>query len=280
MDRSAGGASRSRSSALRVLKAAAAVGDLLRPPRRGVVVLAYHRVGGASRSQVDLPLPIFRHQMELLAASGRATTLDRAVELLLEPSVPSHDPVVVTFDDGYADYADAALPVLVELGLPSTVYLATEFVDQQRPFAGAGAPLSWDALREAVSTGLVTVGSHTHTHALLDRVPLQQAEEELTRSTDLIAEHLQGEARHFAYPKALAPHGRVEEVVRARFVTAAVAGTRPNRYGRTDLHRLARSPVQVSDGVRWFERKLAGGLRLEGAIRELANRRRYLRATQ
>ena len=81
--------------------------------------------------------------------------------------------------------------------------------------------------------------------------------------------------RHFAYPKALGGSPEAEAEVRRRFRTAALAGTRPNPWGATDLHRLRRSPVQISDGVRWFRRKAAGGLGLEDDLRRLRNRRRY-----
>jgi hypothetical protein len=68
--------------------------------------------------------------------------------------------------------------------------------------------------------------------------------------------------------------------VRARFRTAALAGTRPNVPGRTDLYRLARSPIQRTDGMRYFKAKARGGMRLEDDVRRLANRVRYARATQ
>ncbi len=55
-----------------------------------------------------------------------------------------------------------------------------------------------------------------------------------------------------------------DAAIRARFASAAVAGTRVNRVRRTDPYRLARSPIQVSDGMRWFRRKVAGGLGLRG----------------
>jgi hypothetical protein len=70
-----------------------------------------------------------------------------------------------------------------------------------------------------------------------------------------------------------------DQAVRARFRSAAVAGTRPNPFGATDPYALARSPVQRSDGLRWFERKVAGGMALEDALRRLLNRRRYASAT-
>ena len=63
--------------------------------------------------------------------------------------------------------------------------------------------------------------------------------------------------------------------MRSRFRSAALAGTRPNPYGDTDPWRLARSPIQLSDGMRWFERKIDGGMAFEDDIRRVANRRRY-----
>jgi len=269
-----------RRSALKLLKGVAAVADRTAPRPRGVVVLIYHRVGGESGSEVDAPLDLFRRQMEELAAGGRVATLDDAVTALRAPVPPARDPVVITFDDGTADFCDTAVPVLAELGLPATLYVATDFVERQRAFPGGARAASWSGLADAVATGLVTIGSHTDTHCLLDRTPTPQVEADLDRSIGLIGERLGVESRHFAYPKAVAPSTDADALVRARFVTAALGGTRPNPYGRTDLHRLARSPVQTSDGIRWFRRKLEGGMWFEAVAREALNRRRYAGATQ
>jgi peptidoglycan/xylan/chitin deacetylase (PgdA/CDA1 family) len=133
---------------------------------------------------------------------------------------------------------------------------------------------------EMQSTGLVTVGSHTHAHTLLDRVSLSDAAREIETSTRLIEEHIGYSPAHFAYPKAVAPSAAVEPLVRTHYRSAALAGTRVNRRGRTDLHRLARSPIQLSDGMQWFERKVAGGMGVEDAIRRAANRWRYSRAVR
>lgn len=139
--------------------------------------------------------------------------------------------------------------------------------------------MSWAALADAVSTGLVTIGSHTHSHLLLDRVDGPTAAGELDRSIDLIGDRLGVEPQHFAYPKAQAGSPAADQAVRARFASAAVAGTRANLVGRTDPHLLARSPVQVSDGMRWFRLKADGGMMLEDSMRSVLNRRRYRHAT-
>jgi hypothetical protein len=86
-------------------------------------------------------------------------------------------------------------------------------------------------------------------------------------------------AAHFAYPKAIMGCAKADAEVRARFDSAAVAGTRANPYGRTNPYRLARSPIQVSDGMRWFRHKVAGGMAFEDTLRRAINRRRYAGAT-
>src|SRR4051794_14647529 len=159
---------RARRIAQSVLKHTAAGVDRLRQPRRGVSVLIYHRVGRRSSLEVDLPESLFDEQMAWLADSDRPATLDDALLTLDGPAPASRpDPVVVTFDDGTADFIDVALPVLVEHKVPAVLYVATEFIDSGREFPDHGTPLSWAALADAMGTGLLTVGSHTHTHALL-----------------------------------------------------------------------------------------------------------------
>ena len=264
----------------RLVKLAAAAADPVRGAGSGLVVLLYHRVGGRSASAVDLPLDLFTEQMEELAATGGVVTLDEALTLLASPAAPSGPPrVAITFDDGTGDFADVAVPVLQRLGLPATLYLATDPVESGRPFAPDAATLSWSALGDTLASGVVGVGSHTHSHVLLDRHDPRTVADDLDRSIALIQDRLGVTPRHFAYPKALPGSPAAAAAVRARFISAAIAGTRPNRYGRTDPYNLHRSPIQRADGMRWFRRKAEGGMALEDDLRRLVNRRLYEGAT-
>ena len=254
------------------VKAAAAAVDVVVRPPPGITVLAFHRVEGGTDSSVDLPLALFASQIAELVLEHDVVTIDDAVEVLTSSTRPGSDPVVVTFDDGTADFVEHALPVLVRHRVPVCLYLATRFVDEQAPFAGA-PPLSWAALRDALATGLVTVGSHTHSHLVLRAVDEADAGADLDRSVDVITTNLGVAPAHFAYPRAVPPSPGAATAVAARFRTAALSGCRPNPYGATDLHRLHRSPVQRTDGLHWFRRKAAGGMRLEGSLRAAANRR-------
>jgi peptidoglycan/xylan/chitin deacetylase (PgdA/CDA1 family) len=245
------------------------------PAPVGTVVLIYHRVGSGSGLEIDLDPALFDRQLSELKATGNVVTLAAALDSLQSAQVPPRRETVVTFDDGTADFVEVALPYIVEHRIPVTLYLATAFVEEQRAFPDDGRPLSWSALRDACATGLVDIGSHTHSHAVLDRLPEAQVAAELDRSKQLIEDHLARPCADFAYPKALPPTPAAHEAVRARFRSAALAGTRPNFPGRTDVYRIARSPVQTSDGMRYFERKAAGGMRLEDDMRRVLNRWRY-----
>jgi peptidoglycan/xylan/chitin deacetylase (PgdA/CDA1 family) len=258
-----------------LVKWTAAAADALRRPQ-GLVVLIYHRVGGRTPVSVDLPRALFAEQLAALSAAWTPVTLDDGVGLLAGPAPPlGPPPVCLTFDDGTIDFVEEALPELVAQRIPATLYVVTEHVETGRAFPDNGRPVSWAGLRDALSTGLVTIGSHTHTHRLLDRVGGSEAAAELDRSVGLIGDRLGVACRHFAYPKALLGSPAAEQEVRRRFHTAALAGTRPNAYAGTDLHRLRRSPIQVGDGMRWFRRKASGGMALEDDLRSLRNRRRY-----
>jgi peptidoglycan/xylan/chitin deacetylase (PgdA/CDA1 family) len=256
------------------VKHTAVLADRVRAPVPGAVILIYHRVGAQADVELDLPQALFREQMQSLANRPGTTTLDDAL-MALEGSGGGPDPLVVTFDDGTADFVDEALPVLVETRVPALLYLATGFVESGTELPYGGRPLTWAALREAIATGLVTIGSHTHSHAVLDRLSPQQIDDELRRATDLIGEHLGVEPHHFAYPKGVADSADADRVVRAHFESAATGEIRANPYGATDPYRLGRTPIQRSDGMRWFEAKAAGGMRLEGTLRLGLNRLRY-----
>lgn len=243
--------------------------DLVRRPDDGIVVLIYHRVGAETGGAVDVPRSQFARQLDHLVADCDVVSLGEALSLLADPAAaaPERPRVVITFDDGTDDFVDLAVPMLAERQLPATLYVATDFVEREVPFWGVGRALTWSALNDALTSDLITLGSHTHTHALLDHLPAHAIAEELDRSVALIGERTGQIAEDFAYPKALDPSPAAAAAVAERFRSAALAGTRPNPYGSTDALALRRSPVQRTDTDRFFRAKVRGGMGLEDDIR-------------
>jgi peptidoglycan/xylan/chitin deacetylase (PgdA/CDA1 family) len=231
-------------------------------PGAGATVLIYHRVGGGSRDELDMPRDEFARQMNALGEAD-VVPIDTALDRL-----DAHDPapsVVLTFDDGFADVYANAWPRLRDLGLPFTLYLATGMVGGTMRWEGstgtsAGAPaLTWDQLAEMHDSGLMTIGNHTRSHAR----PTALTTDELDAAGDEIERHLGSRPDHFAYTWGI-PVPAMEHELRCRFRSAATGELGRNLPG-TDPLRLKRVPVRRTDPTEFFRAKLTGRLGPERA---------------
>lgn len=245
--------------------AALPLGVASRRRRGDVVILCYHRVGVGDR-EIDVPERRFDQQLAAIAADGGAVSLDAALS-------NADGGLVVTFDDGFRDFHDVVLPRLVRWRIPAVLYLATGFVGVGDPRSGVDRPdaLTWELLREAVSSGLVTIGGHTHSHADLARATEHEADDEMRRCQDLVEERLEQPCRHFAYPWGKASPA-AERVARRRFDTAALDAWRTNRAGEIEGHRLGRTPVFRSDSGVFFRAKSRGQLDAERFVYQVFRR--------
>jgi peptidoglycan/xylan/chitin deacetylase (PgdA/CDA1 family) len=235
----------------------------------GLFVLIYHRVGAGQGQEMDQPLPMFRRQMEWLSSNASVVSLADGLDRLALGDPFEQDLVAITFDDGYHDVFTRAWPVLRDLALPATVFLATGFMEGESPApirAGAAStgepprPLGWDQVGEMAATGLLGVGSHTHTHREFDGLSAAEAEEECDRANGLLASRAGVTPDVFAYPRAVIGN---EDVVASRYRWAVAADGTKNVPGAADAHRLSRTPVRASDGFFFFRRRLDGIAPLE-----------------
>lgn len=121
-----------------VLSAARALGALAIARRltgRSLRILGYHGLwtgeGRPHGNTLFMPVDLFARRMEWLARSGYPVLdLPEAVERLQEGTLP-RGATVITIDDGWRSIHSHMLPILERLGLPSTLYAATYYVERQ-----------------------------------------------------------------------------------------------------------------------------------------------------
>ena len=252
---------------------------LQRETDHGLFVLIYHRVGAGQGQEMDEPLAMFRRQMEWLSQNASVVPLVEGLDRMAAGPF-ERDHVAITFDDGYREVFTEAWPVLRDLTLPATLFLATGFLQGESPApiregrdtpGAAARPLGWDEVGEMAATGLVEVGSHTHTHRDLDRLSAAEAEDECERSNAVLLERAGVTPETFAYPRAVVGNA---DVVASRYRWAVGADGTKNVPGRFDAHRLSRTPVRASDGFFFFRRRLAGIAPLEDRLYDRLRRSR------
>jgi peptidoglycan/xylan/chitin deacetylase (PgdA/CDA1 family) len=226
-------------------------------PGGGVTVLIYHRVGGGTSDELDLPTDAFVRQLDMLT-DRRVLSMDDALDQLdAGDSTPA---VVLTFDDGFDEVFTHAWPHLRDRGVPFLIYLATAYMAAPMRWPGAtaagvpGTGLTWAQLEEMTASGLCSVGNHTHTHAR----PEALTTDELDACSDTIERRLGLRPAHFTYPWGV-PVPALEPALRQRFRSAST-GELGRNLPATDRMRLRRVPVRRTDPDRFFRAKLGGNL--------------------
>ena len=238
--------------------------DLLLASPRGPRILIYHQVGASLGRQMEVTTEAFSWQLEWLAENREVVSLDTAIERWHEPGADRL--VVLTFDDGYRDTYTTAFPLLAERSLPFTLYLSTQMIESG-PNGARAEPLQWNQIETMVDSGLVTVGSHTHTHRDLRFASADETLWEVESADSIIEERLGARPRHFAYPWGY--WGKSAHDVVRRSYESAVLGAPTSRVS-FDPHKIHRFPVQLSDGTAFFGPRVRGGLLLEERIRRRA----------
>lgn len=166
-----------------VVKACQPLGKLLDAPAADCpAILMYHRVvpvGNHSEPTWNVTPDVFEDQLRGLLRRGyEPLQLSALLRLVANGQpIPPHS-FVVTFDDGYANNAQFATPVLKKLNVPATVFLATKYLESNQPFpfddwqekGSRGVDAStWRAAtiaecEQMLESGVIEFGSHTHTH--------------------------------------------------------------------------------------------------------------------
>lgn len=246
-------------------KAAFSFLDLFLGQWPGPRILIYHQVGTETGRQMEVTYEAFQAQIAWMLEVGNIVRLEDA--LRLRGTSGADRLFVLTFDDGYADLFDVAYPVLEQDGIPFTVYLTTEHIETGVELAPDRSPLTWESVVKMADNKLMTLGAHTHRHQDLRGASLDQIEDELSLSDELIKERTGITPAHFAYPWGYwSPIA--DTVVRRRY-ESAVLGAGDPVVAATDPYLVHRLPIQRSDGFYFFQRKALRGMRLEEGARRI-----------
>jgi len=168
----------------------------------------YHSISNRAQPRFRkfaLPPVRFAEQMAFLANHHFTTmTVSQYIYARRIGAALTGSFVVLTFDDGYADFYEEALPVLQRYNLVATLYISTAYVSGssrflQREQETHRPMLTWEHLIE-IGASNIECGAHSHRHLQLDFIPETVARAEITHSKRILEENLGREISSFAYP--------------------------------------------------------------------------------
>nr|WP_232248776.1 polysaccharide deacetylase family protein [Streptacidiphilus rugosus] len=229
-----------------------------------VPVLMYHSVRAdppATTHGLSVHPDRFAEQLDVLAELGLTPVpFGALVEHWRSGAQLPDRPVVLTFDDGYADFHSEVLPRLVARRFAASLFVTTGWLADAAPADRAGRPLdatlSWSQLREIEAAGIET-GAHSHSHAALDAVGPAALREELARSRHLLEDRLGRADQVFCYPFGYSD-ARVRDAVRAAGWSGACAVANTLARPHQGPYALARLTIRRRTDPATFRQVVQG----------------------
>lgn len=227
---------------------------------RRIPVLLYHSIDDTAardfRRWAVAPAQFDAHMAHLAREGYQTLTFSEMSDAVTAGTGLPERPVVITFDDGFADFSNVALPILQRHGHTATLYMSTGYLGGSAqwlaPQGEGGRPmLTIPQLLRAAGEG-IEIGAHSHAHLRLDELSTEQARAQIVRSRDVLTT-LGLPPRSFAYPFGYAGPVVRSLTVQAGFssgcgVRHAMSSPRDDLFTRTRIIVSYDTSVEQLDG--------------------------------
>jgi len=171
-------------------------GNALAQDRGQASVFIYHRFGEMAFPTTSVSIAqLEAHIAELKSGPYQVMPLEKIIDTMAAGQpLPDHT-VAITMDDGFASVYSQAWPRLRAAGLPFTLFISTDAIDER-----LRAHLSWDQIREMLAGGGVSIGHHSGAHQHMPKISQAANAADLARATQRFKDELGLQPVLFAYP--------------------------------------------------------------------------------
>ena len=170
----------------------------------------------------------------------------------LNTSTLNKDSIIISFDDGFLDTLEIAVPILSERELPFTVFVAPGLLQSNDL-----QYLSKDSLKTLNKIEGCTIGAHGYSHRKLTGCNKYELNNELKNSKEWLEDLLSESVNTMSYP-----HGAVDQRVQAAVQDAGYSFAASSRPGINSINynpfQLNRTDIWSFDNLKTFYNKING----------------------
>jgi peptidoglycan/xylan/chitin deacetylase (PgdA/CDA1 family) len=210
------------------------------------VVLYFHHVHPALRHYTSVTPAVFDRALAQVGEQ-HAPLSPHAVPFVREAAGHPEPACLLTFDDGYADVFDHALPIMERRGWRAIMFVSADLVGQveQHPVRGPLQHMTWEQLEELTRRGHI-VASHGSAHIAYSRLPGDGAQADLDNARRALQRRWPGAPDWFAYPFGELPESELR--LPSLCFGSIKAAARP---WDTAPHEIRRTYLPTDEPQRW-----------------------------
>jgi peptidoglycan/xylan/chitin deacetylase (PgdA/CDA1 family) len=218
-------------------------------------ILTYHTIGNYKRTLpagINIPIEAFRSHMEYLYQHQyRIVPLDEIVDHIIQRQKMNSKRLAITFDDGYEDHFLSVYPLLMNYGIPATIFLTVKHIngywESEKADGGKIKALSKDQIVEMRNGGLIKFGSHGYSHTNFLCANRGEKEIEITESKVYLEDLLGENVSFISYPFGTCDEETKDIVRKAGYKAGfSIWNKKP------DIYSIPRIPMHSHDGMKRF----------------------------
>jgi peptidoglycan/xylan/chitin deacetylase (PgdA/CDA1 family) len=231
------------------------------------VILTYHGISNHSSFNC-VAKDLFRDQIAWLKENYIVVPLFELIKNIGSRNTKKAHMASLTFDDGYVNFCEHAVPILEEYGCHATAFIPSGKVgchndwDEGEKGFQKMPIMSYQQLRE-LPEEIVEIGSHGISHIALGKLASHEVQREIFESRSEIEQKIGRRVRFFSYPFGSYPFQyRAESNQNIKLLLSAYAGACTIWWGRfneqKDIYALRRIGIWESDSFEDFLDKMRG----------------------
>lgn len=209
-----------------------------------IPILMYHSIcNDDPNNSLMIPTEMFAEQMEWLRENDfTAMSMDEVIEAMNTGKVPKR-PVLITFDDGYADNYINAFPELKNNNLKGTFFIISDTITEE-----GGYYMSTSMLKEMKEAGM-EIENHTANHLELNNLSREDAIDSIKRGQEFLRSVIGSNGNYLCYPVGRYSDETIE-IQKELGIKAALTtqgGISSIADGKYELKRIRISPMNIEN---------------------------------
>ena len=226
-------------------------------------IICYHSINDKDNLECDpLPRAIFEKHLQHLIKNYSVISLRQLVTDLRKGHSIASNSVVITFDDGYKDNYELALPLLEKYRCHATFFVVTDFIEGKvllNDEIGFEA-MSWDQVKALDKSPYADIGSHGKTHVRLSSLTDECLKKEIYESRFTLEKKLGRKIDLFAYPNGQGAdiHHNARDVLTQHGFDASCTTFWRSYQTANNNFELNRVMIYGSDDQLDLEKKISG----------------------